>query len=432
MLSGELTSGVLALRLAVALGIGLLVGLERERRKGESTTLSAAGIRTFALVALVGGLSAMLPGLVIFALAGAFVSVMTALSYVRTDAKDPGLTTEVALLTTFLLGGLAMREPALAAGIGVVVTALLAARGALHRFVRRVLSERELHDLLVFAAAALVVLPLTPDRGFGPYEVFNPRSVWRLVVVVLAIGGLGYVAIRALGPRAGLPLAGFAGGFISSTATIGSLGARARTVPALRHEATAGAVLSTVATVLQLGVVLGLTSVATLRVLALPLAAAATAAVAYGALFALVAARRRRGRASAAASRAAADEDVGSGGHAFDLRAALLFAGLVSAILILTGLVTAWIGSRGLLLAAGLSGFADAHAAANSSASLAAAGRIEPAEAAFAVLVGMTTNTISKIIVAVAAGTRSFALATVPGLLFVVGVAWAGWLLARS
>jgi len=420
----DLPSGVVALRLAVALGIGLLVGLERERRKDESPDVSAAGIRTFALVALLGGLSAMLPGIVVFAVAAAFVGGLAAVSYARSAQRDPGLTSEVALLTAFLLGGLALRDPALAAGIAVIVTALLAARGALHRFVRRVLTERELHDGLVLAAAALVILPLTPDRGFGPYDAFNPRTVWRLVVLVLAISALGYIAIRALGARAGLPLAGFAGGFVSSTATIGSLAARARSTPASRDEAAAGAVLSTVATIVQLGVVLGVMNVATLRVLALPLAAAALVALGYGASLAFGTARVRRRPPGP-------HDDEGSGGRAFDLRAALVFAAMVSVILLLTALLTARIGTGGLLLAAGFAGFADAHAAATSAASLVSAGRIEAPWGGYAVLIGLTTNTVSKIVVAVVAGTRRFALATVPGLALVTAAAWMGWFLAR-
>ncbi len=427
-MSPELPSGALALRLAVALGIGLLVGLERERRKGERPNLSAAGIRTFALVSLVGGLSAMLPGLVLFAVAAGFVSAMTVVSYFKSRDLDPGMTSEVALLTAFLLGGLAVRDPALAAGIGVIVTALLAARGALHRFVRRVLTERELHDGLVLAAAALVVLPLTPDRGLGPYAAFNPRVIWRLVVIVLGISSLGYVAIRTLGARAGLPLAGFAGGFVSSTATIGGMAARARISPALHDEAAAGAVFSTVATFVQLAVVLGLMHVATLRAVALPLSLGMAAALAYGALFAWGLARAHRREA---APHTGAGERGARPERAFDLRIAVVFALTVSGILLLTAFVTAQAGSAGLLAAAGLAGFADAHAAATSAASLAAAGRIGPAEAGFAVLLGLTTNTISKVVVTIAGGTRRFTLATVPGLFLVVAAAWIGWVLAR-
>src|SRR6185436_20954258 len=110
--------------------------------------------------------------------------------------------------------------------------------------------------------------PLAPDRALGPLGVLNPRTLWRLVVIVMAVGGAGYVAVRLLGARRGLPLSGFASGFISSAATIGALGARARREPGLCRAAVAGAVLSTVATVIQMAIVLAATSTAVVRALA--------------------------------------------------------------------------------------------------------------------------------------------------------------------
>ena len=119
-----------------------------------------------------------------------------------------------------------MQQPALAAGLAVTVAVLLAARSRLHRFVRSVLTEDELQDALIFAGATLVVLPLVPDRPMGPYGALNPHSIWILVILVMAISAAGYIAVRMLGARFGLPIAGLASGFISSTATIGAMGAR--------------------------------------------------------------------------------------------------------------------------------------------------------------------------------------------------------------
>ena len=417
-------------RLAVALAIGLLVGLERERRKGSGPGRGPAGIRTFALTALVGGLSALLPGGLVFVVAAAFIAALAVVAYVRSPARDPGLTTEVALVATFLLGGLALRDPALASGVGVVVAVLLAARGWLHRFVRSVLTEDEVHDALVLAAAALVILPLAPDRGLGPFEALNPRRIWMLVVIVMAIGGAGHVAVRILGARAGLPIAGFAGGFVSSTATIGTMGSRARATPVLGRAAAAGAVLSTVATVLQLAIVLGATSPATLRAMALPLALAGVAAVAYG----LAVAWRSAGpsRRGGNPARDAAADDAAAKSRAFDLRAALLFAVVVSAVLLLAAAVTDWLGAPGTFAAAALSGFADTHAAAIAVASLASAGTLSAGDAVVPILAAFTTNTVSKIVVARTTGDRRFVLVTVPGLVLVAAAAWTGWVLGRA
>lgn len=160
------------LGLAVALGVGLLLGVERERRKGSAR--GPAGIRTFALVGLLGGLADVVGGVAVVAVAGSFVGLATVAALLRSRESDPGITNEVALMVTFLLGAVAQRDPQLAAGIGVAVALVLASREQLHRLVRDTLAEEEVHDGLLFAAAALIVLPLVPDKGFGPQEARNP------------------------------------------------------------------------------------------------------------------------------------------------------------------------------------------------------------------------------------------------------------------
>ena len=178
-----------------------------------------------------------------------------------------------------------MQQPALAAGLAVIVAVLLAARSRLHRFVRSVLTEDELQDALIFAGATFVVLPLVPDRPMGPYGALNPHSIWILVILVMAISAAGYIAVRMLGARFGLPIAGLASGFISSTATIGAMGARVAKTTDVLAAAVAGAVLSTIATIVQMALVLAATSMTTLRTLSVPLICAGLAAVVYGTVF---------------------------------------------------------------------------------------------------------------------------------------------------
>jgi uncharacterized membrane protein (DUF4010 family) len=322
----------------------------------------------------------------------------------------------MALLTTFLLGALAVQEPALASGLAVSVAILLASRTRLHRFVRRALTEQELHDALLFAACALVVLPLTPDRTVGPFDVLNPRTLWKLAVIVMGISAAGYIAQRLLGPRRGLPLAGFASGFVSSAATIASMGRRAVEEPGLRRAAVAGAVLSTVATMVQMAVVLYATSPETLGVVAAPLLCGGVVAVGYGAFFAL-----RLVRSHGA--------EEGKLGRAFDLKSSLLFAGTVCLVLFAASAVYQRWGGRGLLAATALAGFADAHAAAISAASLVAAGKLGAAGAALPILAALSTNSVTKVVVALTAGRGRFARQTVPGLLLVTLAVWAGYLL---
>ena len=273
----------LLLNLAIAFGIGLLIGAERERRKGGGPVRSPAGIRTFSAASLAGATSVMVGGALVLAAMVAGVAALVAVAYFKSRSDDPGLTTEIALILTALLGGLSMQQPALAAGLAVALAALLAARIPLQHFVRSVLTEGEVRDALIFAGATLVILPLLPNQALGPYGALNPRSIWIIVILVMAISAAGYVLVRVLGPRFGLPIAGLASGFVSSTATIGAMATRVQKSPDTIDAAVAGAALSTVATIVQLSLVLAATSMVTLRTLSIPLICAGIAATAYGA-----------------------------------------------------------------------------------------------------------------------------------------------------
>jgi uncharacterized membrane protein (DUF4010 family) len=397
----------------VALGIGLLIGAERERRKGEGPSRSPAGIRTFTVASFAGAISFIVGGEVLFAIATAGIILLTGVGYWRGQQDDPGLTTEIALIVTTLLGGLSMQNPALAAGLAVTVACVLAARLPLHRFVRFAITEDELKDALIFAGATLVVLPLLPDRPMGPYGALNPHSIWVLVILVMAIGAAGHLAVRILGLRVGLPIAGLASGFISSTATIAAMGARAAKTTDVLTAAVAAAVLSTIATIVQMALVLGVTSIPTLRMLSIPLIFAGLAAVVYG------------GASMARALRSKTESETQSG-RAFSLTTALIFALTLSGVLVASAALREWFGEAGVILAAALAGLIDTHSAAISVASLVASEKMSAVDAVFPILAGLSTNTASKMIVAGISGGRSFALRVIPGLVIVVLAAWAG------
>jgi len=401
------------INLAVALGIGLLIGAERERRKGQGPSRSPAGIRTFAVMSLAGAISFAIGGEILLAVITAGAIILTAVAYFRSRSEDPGLTSEIALILTALLGGLSMREPALAAGLAVVLTALLAGRALLHRFVRSVLTEREVTDGLIFAGATLVALPLLPNHQFGPYGALNPRSIWIIVILVMAISAAGYILVRILGDRFGLAIAGLASGFISSIATIGAMGTRGKTNPAILGPAIAGAVLSTVATILQMCAVLAATSMTVLKVMSIPLICAGAAAVAYGAVFTIKGLRGMKGVAAPA-------------GHAFNFSSAIILAATLSGILVVSAALRENFGETGVIVGAAFAGLADTHSAAVSIASLVASAKMSPADAVSPILAALSTNTVSKIVVAWTAGGRPFALRLIPGLLLVISAAWAG------
>ncbi len=403
----------LALHLAVALGIGLLIGIDRERRKGDGPSRAPAGLRTFAITSLCGAIAVTVGGELLLAVVTAGIFALAGLSYWRALDKDPGLTTEAALVVTVLLGGFAMREPALAAALGVIVAGLLTARTTLHRFVRSVLTEEEVRDGLVFAAATLVVLPLLPDKAIGPYGALNPRTIWIVVILVMGISAFGYMLVRILGPRFGLPLAGLASGFVSSSATIGAMGSRAKSNADLLKPAVAGAVLSSIATIAELAILIGVTSMETLAAFYIPLLGAGAAALVYGGAFTLWALRHE------------VDEPQ-QPGRAFSLSTAFLFAAILAVVLMASAALQDWFGGRGVLAATAVAGFADTHSAAVSVASLVAAGKLKAAESVIPILAALTTNTVTKMVFALTAGSRTFALCVIPGLILLAAAAWAG------
>ncbi len=405
-----------AISIAIAIGIGLLIGAERERRKGRGSQRGAAGVRTFAFAALAGALSSYLKSEALLVAVAAAAVLFAALAYRRTAHKDPGLTTEFALVVTVLLGALAMQNPMLAAGLSVVTTILLAARERLHHALKNLLSEQEAHDALIFLAATLVILPLAPDRELGPFGAFNPRKISELIILVMTVGAVSYIALRALGSRLGLALAGFVGGFISASATIGSMGNRAKRSPELEGVAASGAVLATVATVIQMALVLLVTNVATCRAVAMPLLFSGVAATGYALIFVAV------------SSKTPATNQPTSG-RAFDLRFAFFFAITITVILLLCAFLNQRYGNRGLFLGAALSGFADTHATAISIAALVSAGKLSAESAALPILLGFTTNTLTKAVVAFSVGGYRFGLKLLPGLIVVVLAAFLGmWL----
>lgn len=402
--------------LAVALGIGLLIGLERERRKGTGASRSPAGIRTYALVSLLGALAAGLgPWLLAASVLG--VSLLAVVSYLRNRSDDPGLTSEIALLVTLLLGAWAMQAPAWAAAVAAVVAVLLAARDPIHRFVHGWLTEQELHDLLVLAVASLLILPLMPDEPIDPWGALKPRALWLVVILVMSIAAAGHVALRVLGNRWGLPLIGLTGGFVSSTATIGAMGTRARNNPALAQAAVAGAVLSTVGTMVQMALLLAVTSLPTLRAMALPLLCAGGVALAFGGV-----ATWRSMRSSGEAP-----TDLG---QAFSFKAALGMGALLATVSLASAALSRAYGQAGLAVGAALAGLADTHAPAVSVAALVASGAIGAGAAPLPILLALTTNTLSKCVAAVSAGGRPFAQQVVPGLLLILAAAWGGWWLS--
>jgi len=402
--------------LAVALALGLLVGLERERdRKG------IAGSRTFGIAGLAGGVAAAISP---YAVAGALLAMgVIAAGGLRRDDEDRGVTTEVALVGVVGLGALSWSSPSLAVGAAVGIVVLLWAKHPIHRFARDLVSEDDVRDALTFFVAAFVVLPLLPDADMGPYGVLNPRRIWLVVVLLTATGWVGYVASRVLGVRRGLAITGLAGGFVSASATTGAMARRARDT-AVRREALAAAILASVSTLVLLCFICAYVSTDVLRALAPSLVCGLVALlVTAGAL--LLRGGAGAGTGTGASTGTGAEEQAA---RPFALGPAVLLALVLTVALLLGRWGAATFGGAGAVAVSGVAGLADAHAGALAAAQLAADGQIPVSTAVLAVAAALATNTLLKLLLAVTAGgwrvgARYAALMLVPVLAFAVPLA---------
>lgn len=407
--------------LAVALGVGLIVGIERERRKGDGDRRAAAGLRTFAIAALAGAVAQLLPIPALVPIGAALVAALAVVSHWKSRSGDPGMTTEIALFATYLIGVLCIVEPSLGAAGGTGLALLLAARRRLHRFATDLLSEQELHDGVLLAALALIVLPFIPSRPIEMVGGIALRPLAAMVLLIMAIQAAGQAAVRWLGVRGGLLGAGFASGFVSSTATVASFGSRAREQP-LHTALLAGAAgLSAVATwVLALTMTAALAPPAALALLPVALAGAAGAA-AVGLLPLL----------SPAPS--IAPEAPVSTRSALRPREALAIALALALVALLVGTAQRHFGDTGLQVGIALGALIDAHAPVASLASLNAAGTLPTDRFVLGVLVAVGTNTLTRCAVALTTGGGNYALRVAAALMasLACACAVATWL-ARS
>ncbi|MCI0433565.1 MAG: MgtC/SapB family protein [Gemmatimonadetes bacterium] len=398
--------------LAIALGLGLLVGIERERQSAR-----VAGVRTFAMITLLGALSgalgevtgAWLVPVALFVVAALLVTGNIVV--LRAGQYDPGMTSEIAALVMFAVGVLVVTgfrvEGFVIAG---AVALLLHWKQPLHGVARR-LGDEDFHAVMRLVLIGLVILPILPDRAWGPYGVLNPFRIWLMVVLIVGISLAGWIALRWLGPRAGTMTAGALGGLISSTAaTVGF----ARSSRAAGGDPGAAAVMIMLAsTVAFLRVLLEILVAAPAHVATVGLPLLVMAAI-MGAL-SLLAWRRRAVHADAPAHAPA------------DLKAAIVFGLLYGGILFLVAATREQFGTRALYGVAALSGLTDLDAITLSSAQLLNAGQLEPAAGWRLILIGALANLLFKGGVVVVLGAR--ALAARIGVLFGVAVAGGAGLL---
>lgn len=391
----ELTT--LFTQIGLALGLGLLVGLERERAASR-----LAGIRTFALITLAGLLTAHLAqsfgGWVVAAglVALSALIVVGVLAKIHSGNADPGLTTEIAMVVMFAVGAfLVIGPPSVSIVVGTGVAVLLHLKPEMHGLARR-LSDGDYHAMMRFALISLVVLPVLPDEAYGPYGVLNPHRIWWMVVLIVGLGLAGYVAYKIFGQRAGAVLAGVLGGVISSTATTVAYARRSRAEP---HSSSLGAfvvLLASAVVFVRLAIEVGVVAPAFLRTMGPIFAWMFLASVAVGALT-----WWRTERTGAFVP----EQD-----NPAELKPALIFGALYALILLAVAAAREHLGAAGLYGVAVLSGLTDMDAITLSTSQLVGGGKLEEAAGMRVILIASMANLLFKGgVVAVLGHRRMFA-----------------------
>ncbi len=376
-------------QLGVALALGTLIGLERERRYQVDNRVSSGGIRTFALVGLMGALAYMLSAysIAIFAvLTSGFLALLVA-SYVLSAKNEGrfGMTSEVAAILVYINGILsAMGMYLVATSVALAVLLILFFKDPLHKWAKH-LQDQEIISTLQFIIIAFVILPLLPNKAFGPYDFFNPYIVWLMVVFISGISFLSYIAIRLLGARKGIVATGFFAGFISSTALAFSFSGDSKKNQHIINPYVLAVVVASTAMFFRVIVEVIVLNVELIKLLIIPFSAMGIVGI-LSSIFIW-----HRGRKTPEAI----EKDIIKLKSPFSIMPAVKFAAFFALILFLSNFANATMGDRGLYLTSLLSGFIDVDAITVSVANLSKTD-VSHTSAVFAITIAAMANTVTK------------------------------------
>ncbi|HET7539565.1 MAG TPA: MgtC/SapB family protein [Polyangiaceae bacterium] len=410
--------------LAVAVAAGGLIGAEREQAHGARPSADFGGVRTFPLLAIVGVVGGLVrPALGAWIVGALLLSVVVALgiSQIRAKSEDVGVSSELAAVVTFGLGVLTATPEIMpdrprylvVAGVAATTMALLALKRPLHGFIAKVSSD-DVYATVKFVLLALVVIPVLPNRTFGPFEVLNPRKIGLMIALVAGVSFAGYVAARLVGERRGLLVAGLLGGLVSSTALTLSLSGRARNEPSSAELCGVGIVAGCATMFPRILVITAVVDPA-LSVQLWPLGVMGVAAY--------VCAYFGYSRAAREGSQRSVEFR-----NPFELRQAVQFGVLYGVVLFVARAAQHYAGTVGIFASAALSGLADVDAISISLAELHRAGGLAHA-AAPAIGVAAVVNTLVKVALATTLGGRQLSRAVAPSLLLALllgGAAFTG------
>jgi uncharacterized membrane protein (DUF4010 family) len=411
---------ILLSRMALACGIGLLIGLERGWRTRDALPGSrTAGVRTFAIAGLLGGVVGALargpdlqPNVAGSLLIGiAFAAFTAAFTLFARDenraARTFSATTAIAGLLTFMLGVYALLgDVRVAAAAAVAATGVLIVREDLHQWVKRI-TLPEFQSVLVLLAMTLIALPIVPDRSFGPWGGVNPREIWIIAIVLATVSFAGFVAIRALGERRGVLLAGAVGGVVSSTAVLFANARAAASAHGSARVLAAGGALATAVSFLRVTAIIGVLNPTLLRVTAPSLLSGALMALG----FCLVSIIRKPG---------AAVQPVVEFRNPFGFLSVIGMAASMGLVMLLGRAISDRYGAAGAASTAAITGLFDVDAMTVSMARLSPA-TLTTETAALAILIGVASATLGKIAIAALMGRGRFAVLV--GLMSVLCVA---------
>lgn len=386
-------------QLTTAFGLGLLVGLQREKAATE-----VAGIRTFPLITLFGTLS----GLLVqyfhesWIIAAGFLAVAALVisgSIIKQrQSYDPGITTEVAALVMYALGAyISYGDLTLAILLGASVAVLLQLKAPLHRFVAQ-MGEKDVFAVMRFAAIALVILPILPNKTYGPYQVLNPYDIWRMVVLVVGVELLGYAAYKLLHKRAGILLAGIIGGAISSTATTVAYARSTKDMPQSANMASTAIILASTVAVLRVIFIFNVISAVFFKQLFPPLMALFLAMVCISAWCYW----RRNGDS----------QEIPVPDNPSELGSALLFAALYAFVILIIAAAKAYLGTAGLYVVALISGLTDVDAITLSTTRLVDTNKLDPDVGWRVVMVAVLANLLFKMLAVGILGNRHLMIKT--------------------
>jgi uncharacterized membrane protein (DUF4010 family) len=399
-------------QLGIGLGLGLLVGLQRQRAASR-----LAGLRTFPLVTLLGALCSLLAqvfgGWILAGglLAMAAIIILGNFVEMREGVTDPGLTTEVALLLMFSVGAYLMvgaTEVAVAISGGLAV--LLQFKGALHGLASK-LGDDDLTAIMRFALISLVILPAVPNRAFGPYSVLNPREIWLMVVLIVGLSLAGYIIYKFFGERAGIVMGGILGGLISSTATTVSYARRTVSVPA---ASWASAIVIMVASTIAFARVL----------LEIGVVAPSFLPVAFRQIVLLMILQALLAGGMWLWGRKLPTE-MPAHGNPSELKSALTFAAAYGVVVFAVAAGMHHFGDRGLYVVAALAGLTDMDAITLSTAQLVSAARLDADQGWRVILLASLANVTFKSLIVMVVGQSQLRARVVPvfGLVLLAGIA---------